>query len=216
MEEVKLYFDYKSPFAYLAKDPAFELSDRFDVVLRWIPFILRIKGKGERSISSEHKARYSYLDARRWANRRGGFPIKGPLKVYDSVPALVGGLFAMRQGFFRRYTDEVYSRFFDRRLEIDRREEVAGLIDELGHSGAGYLDYLAGSGPGDFETCQREAADDHIFGVPLFVFRGEPFWGHDRIPLLEERLAESGLRRTEAPPNAGFDPGSPGYGEGGA
>src|SRR6185295_3152673 len=85
-EELKLYFDYKSPFAYLAKDPAFALPDRYAVSLRWIPFVLRIKGKGERSIYSEHKARYSYFDARRWANRRGGFRIMGPLKVYDSTP----------------------------------------------------------------------------------------------------------------------------------
>jgi len=39
------------------------------------------------------------------------------------------------------------------------------------------------------------AAEDHIFGVPIFVFGGEPFWGHDRLPVLEERLRESGLAR---------------------
>jgi 2-hydroxychromene-2-carboxylate isomerase len=132
------------------------------------------------------------------------------------VPSLIGGLFAMRGGFFRRYTDEVYSRFFDRRLEIDRPDDVAALIDELGHSGAGYRDYLAGSGPEDFEECQREAADDHIFGVPLFVFRSEPFWGHDRMPLLEERLGEAGLLRSVSGENTPSDPGLPGYGEGGA
>lgn len=195
MEEVKLYFDFKSPFAFLAKDPAFALSDHFDVVVRWIPFILRIKGKGERSIYSEYKARYSYLDARRWANRRGGFPIKGPLKVYDSVPSLVGGLYAEERGFFPRYAHEVYSRFFDRRLEIDEPSAVAALMEELGHSPSGYLEYLAGDGTRRFEACQEEAATDHAFGVPLFLFRGEPFWGHDRIPLLEERLAEAGLAR---------------------
>jgi len=27
------------------------------------------------------------------------------------------------------------------------------------------------------------------------IFDGEPFWGHDRIPLLEERLTERGLLR---------------------
>ncbi|MFN2377421.1 MAG: 2-hydroxychromene-2-carboxylate isomerase [Candidatus Binatia bacterium] len=195
MEEVKLYFDFKSPYAFLAKDPAFDLPGRFDVSVRWIPFILRIKGKGERSIYSEYKARYSYLDARRWANRRGGFPIKGPLKVYDSVPSLIGGLHAMREGFFREYADQVYSRFFDRRLEIDQPEAVAALIGELGHDPAAYLAYLAGPARKDFEDCQQEAADDHVFGVPLFVFRGEPFWGYDRMGLLEEGLAEAGLAR---------------------
>ena len=76
-EELKLYFDYKSPFAYLAAEPAFALPERFAVSLRWIPFTLRIKGKGERSQYSEWKARYSYLDARRWANRRGVCLIPG-------------------------------------------------------------------------------------------------------------------------------------------
>src|SRR5260221_8092819 len=118
-EEVKLYFDYKSLFTYLAKDPAFELPARYDVVVRWIPFLLRLKGKGERSIYSEYKAHYSYMDARRWANRRGGFRIMGPLKIYNSEPALIGGLYALQHGFFRDYSDAVFTRFFQRALEID-------------------------------------------------------------------------------------------------
>jgi len=194
-EELKLYFDYKSPFAYLAKDVAYELPERWNVALRWIPFILRIKGKGERSAYSEHKARYSYMDARRWANKRGGFRIMGPLKVYDSTPALIGGLYAMREGFFRPYTDRVYTRFFERALEIDQPDAVAAVVEEVGGAAAAYIAYLRGEGAETFAACQDEAERDHIFGVPLFVFRGEQFWGHDRIPLLEERLAEARLAR---------------------
>ena len=204
-EELKLYFDYKSPFAYLAKDPAFALPDRYAVTLRWIPFVLRIKGKGERSIYSEHKARYSYFDARRWANARPEpLIVKGPLKVYDSEPALIGALYAMREGFFRAYTDRVYRRFFERALEIDRRDDVVRAIDELaaegrtrasGVSGEGYLAYLDGPGRAAYAACVAEAEADHVFGVPLFLFRDEPFWGHDRLPLLEERLTAAGLRR---------------------
>ena len=36
-KELKLYFDYKSPFAFLAMEPAFTLCQRFAVELRWIP-----------------------------------------------------------------------------------------------------------------------------------------------------------------------------------
>jgi 2-hydroxychromene-2-carboxylate isomerase len=194
-ENVKFYFDFKSPFSYLAAEPAFDLPERFAIRVRWIPFQLRIKGKGERSQYSEWKAKYSYLDARRWANRRGGFPIKGPLKVYDSTPALIGGLFAEQAGFFRPYALEVFSRFFRRELELDVAEDIAALIDELGHSGAEYRRYLEEGGGPAFASCMEEAHADHVFGVPLFLFRGEPFWGHDRLPLLEERLTEHGLRR---------------------
>jgi 2-hydroxychromene-2-carboxylate isomerase len=195
-ETVKLYFDYKSPFAYLAAEPAFALPERYRVALRWIPFTLRIKGKGERSQYSEWKARYSYLDARRWANRRGGFPIRGPRKVYDTAPALIGGLFAERAGVFREYTLQAYARFFDHRLELDAPDEIAALLGECGASPEGYRAFLTGEGPGLLEACVAEAHADHVFGVPLFFFRGEPFWGNDRVALLEERLRDAGLARS--------------------
>jgi 2-hydroxychromene-2-carboxylate isomerase len=196
VEEVKLYFDYKSPFAYLAAEPAFGLPEKYRVSLRWIPFTLRIKGKGERSQYSEWKARYSYLDARRWANRRGGFPIRGPRKVYDTAPALIGGLFAMRAGVFREYTREAYARFFDHRLELDVADEIAALLAECGASAEAYREFLAGEGPRLLDACIEEAHADHVFGVPLFFFRGEPFWGNDRTELLEERLRDAGLARS--------------------
>jgi 2-hydroxychromene-2-carboxylate isomerase len=191
-KEVKMYSDYKSPFAYLAFDPAFELEHRYRISLRWIPFQLRIKGKGERSIYSEYKARYSYLDARRWAARRG-IVIRGPLKVYDTTPALIGGLFAQKHGRLLDYSRKVYSMFFRRELEVDQPNAVAGVLEGIGLPAADYRSYLSGDGARDYEQAQREAEQDHVFGVPLFFFEGEPFWGHDRIPVLEQRLTEAGL-----------------------
>ena len=191
-KEVKMYSDYKSPFAYLAFDPAFALENRFRIRIRWIPFQLRIKGKGERSLYSEHKARYSYLDARRWARPRG-LVIRGPLKVYDTTPALIGGLFAEKHGRLLDYSRRVYEMFFRRELEADDPDAVAGVIATLGMSAADYREYLCGEGALAYQRAQDEAAADHVFGVPLFFFDGEPFWGHDRIPVLEERLTEAGL-----------------------
>jgi 2-hydroxychromene-2-carboxylate isomerase len=195
VESVKLYFDYKSPFAWLASQLAWELPERWRIELRWIPYVLRIKGPGQRSVHSDWKAKYSYLDARRTANARGGFPIRGPRKIYDSRPALVGGLFAQREGLFRRYSEETWARFFDHRLEIDEPAAVAALLAELGADPEAYRAYLAGEGAAALEACLAEGEADQVFGVPLFLLRGEPFWGNDRVPLLEQRLAEYGLRR---------------------
>jgi 2-hydroxychromene-2-carboxylate isomerase len=189
---VKMYSDYKSPFAYLAFDPAFALEHRYKIRLRWIPFQLRIKGKGERSLYSEHKARYSYLDARRWANQRG-LVIRGPLKVYDTTPALIGGLFAEQHGHLLDYSRKVFELFFKRELEADDPGAVASVIASLGMSADDYRKFLSGEGALDYQRAQDEAVADHVFGVPLFFFDNEPFWGHDRIPILEERLTAAGL-----------------------
>ncbi|MGA8791874.1 2-hydroxychromene-2-carboxylate isomerase [Candidatus Binatus sp.] len=194
-KEVKMYSDYKSPFAYLAFDPAFALEQRFRIRLRWIPFQLRIKGKGERSLYSEHKARYSYLDARRWAKPRG-LVIRGPLKVYDTTPALIGGLFANQQGRLLDYSRRVYELFFKRELEADEPDAVADVVASLGMSAGDYRKFLSSEGAVAYQRAQDEAAADHVFGVPMFFFDGEPFWGHDRIPLLENRLTEAGLAMT--------------------
>lgn len=193
-QELKMYSDYKSPFAYLAFDPAFALEERYYIRVRWIPFQLRIKGKGERSVYSEYKVKYSYLDARRWAKPRGIY-IKGPKKIYDTTPALIGGLFAIRQDRLLDYSRKVYERFFRGELEADQPAAIAQVITGVGLSADEYMDYLKGDGVRDYDQAQAEAAGDHVFGVPLFYFRGEPFWGYDRIAMLEERLAEAGLKR---------------------
>jgi 2-hydroxychromene-2-carboxylate isomerase len=189
---VKMYSDFKSPYAYLAFDPGMSLGERFDVSVRWIPFQLRLKGKGERSVYSEYKVKYSYIDARRWAKPRGLW-IRGPLKIYDTTPAAIGGLFAESHGRLLEYGREAFRRFFLREFEADQPEAVAQSAESLGLSPQQYLEYFSGDGRAAYERCQQEAADDHVFGVPFFLFEGEPFWGYDRIALLEQRLTEAGL-----------------------
>ncbi len=109
--EVKMYSDFKSPYAYLAFDPGMALGQRFNVRVRWIPFQLRLKGKGERSVYSEYKVKYSYMDARRWAKPRGLW-IRGPLKIYDTTPAAIGGLFAETQGRLLDFGRMAFKKFF--------------------------------------------------------------------------------------------------------
>jgi 2-hydroxychromene-2-carboxylate isomerase len=190
--EVKMYSDFKSPYAYLAFDPAMALPDRFKISVRWIPFQLRVKGKGERSTYSEYKVKYSYMDARRFAKGRGLW-IRGPLKVYDTTPAAIGGLFADKHGRLLDYGRIAFKQFFLREFEADQPEAVARLLNSIGLSDREYLEYFSGEGREAYDRCQNEAAADHVFGVPFFLFRGEPFWGHDRLPLLEQRLSEAEL-----------------------
>lgn len=193
-KEVKMYSDFKSPFAYLAFEPGLALEKRYQVKVSWKPFQLRIKDKGQRSIYSEYKTRYSYLDARRWAKPRG-LVIRSQLKVYDTRIALIGGLFAQKHGQLLPFNLKVYELFWKRELVPDDADQVATLVANFGLSADEYRGYLASEGAVEYDRLQEEAAADHIFGVPIFLFEDEPFWGYDRIPMLEERLVEAGLVR---------------------
>jgi 2-hydroxychromene-2-carboxylate isomerase len=134
------------------------------------------------------------MDARRTANERGDKKIiRGPLKIYDTAPALIGGLFAEKQGRLVEYSRLVYELFFRRELAIDEADAVQRFIESLGMSGADYRAYLEGDGQREYEEAQQESQQDQIFGVPICVFRGEQFWGNDRVPMLDGRLKQAGL-----------------------
>jgi 2-hydroxychromene-2-carboxylate isomerase len=120
------------------------------------------------------------------------------LKIYDTAPAAIGGLFAEKYERFLDYGRLAFKKFFLREFEADQPEAVGQLLASIGLSGEEYSEYFQGEGRAAYQRCQDEAAADHVFGVPFFIFRGEPFWGHDRMPLLEQHLNEAGLALPQA------------------
>src|SRR6476620_8045609 len=109
------------------------------------------------------------MDARRIANERSDKKIiRGPLKIFDTTPALIGGLFAEKHGKVREYGNRVFERFFKRELAADEVDAIAGVVGSLGLSGQDYRDYVAGEGAADYERVQEEAVVDQVFGVPMF------------------------------------------------
>ncbi len=197
-QTIKLYYDYKSPFSYLAKDEAYQLEEDYWVTIEWLPHVLDIPEiLGDLQSRTElewRKVRYLYLDARRWANERG-LLVRGPQKIFDSSPASMGALYAMRQGKFRPYHDRVYERFWRRELDIGDREKITAVLAEVGAAPEGFAAYLEKEGPEELAVIQKRADEDQVFGVPMFFVAGEPFWGNDRVPWVRKKLDTLGLRK---------------------
>lgn len=73
---VRVYTDHKSPYAYVANKPLFDLEEAYDVELEWLPYTLRVAEfmgtVEERTPHFWRKVRYAYMDARRYANASVG------------------------------------------------------------------------------------------------------------------------------------------------
>jgi 2-hydroxychromene-2-carboxylate isomerase len=196
---IKLYYDYKSPYAYLAMHPAYALMESHRVRLHYIPHELDIRGSfgGELDQRPERdwrKVRYLYLDARRYANARGMI-IRGPQKIFDSKLSLMSGLFADKHGLFRPYSDRVFERFFKRELDIENGAALAAVMKETGLDVDVFQRYAAHDGPRDLSAAFAAGERDAVFGVPTFIVDGEPFWGNDRVEWVVKKLDAMGLRR---------------------
>ncbi len=199
LEEIKLYYDYKSPFTYLAMAPAYALERTHRVKLRFLPFELDVRaGFGgdleQRDDRNWRKVRYLYLDARRYANARG-LVLRGPQKIFDSRLALISGLFADRAGRFRPYSDRVFERFFKRELDIEDGAALAAVMKEAGLDADAFKRYVLAEGPRDLKAAAAEGERDGVFGVPTFIVAGEPFWGNDRVEWVTKKLDAMGLKR---------------------
>jgi len=195
---IKLYYDYKSPFTYLAMHPAYDLMESHRVRLHYIPHELNVRGAfgGELTDRTERdwrKVRYLYLDARRYANARGMI-IRGPQKIFDSRLSLMSGLFADQHGLFRPYSDRVFERFFKRELNIEDGAALAVVMKEVGLDADGFKRYALNDGPRELEEAFAAGARDDVFGVPTFIVDGEPFWGNDRVEWVVKKLDAMGLK----------------------
>jgi 2-hydroxychromene-2-carboxylate isomerase len=200
---ITVFTDYKSPYAYLAKDLAYELERDFPVRLDWRPYILdipsflgsaRVDAAGivqeeDRNAHQWRRVRYSYMDCRRQAGKRG-LTIRGTRKIWDSSLAAAGMLFAQRAGdaVFRRYHDTVFERFWQRSLDIESAGALAAVLSESGADAAGFAaeaDVLRR----EIAAISRAAEAEGVFGVPTFVFAGETYWGREHLPDIRDILA---------------------------
>jgi 2-hydroxychromene-2-carboxylate isomerase len=198
-----VYIDYKSPYAYLAKDLVYELERDFAVHIDWLPYTLDIPSalgsaivdnngrviEEQRNAHQWRRVRYSYMDCRRQAQKRG-LVIRGPRKIWDSTLALRGMMYAKREGptVLRRYHDTVFERFWKRELDIEDAGVIGMVLAETGANTKGFPTYLAGQGREELENICRAAESMGVFGVPTFVLSGELFWGREHLPDIREML----------------------------
>jgi 2-hydroxychromene-2-carboxylate isomerase len=203
LRRITIYTDYKSPYAYLAKDLAYGLEQDCPVKVEWRPYVLDLASRyGSAVVDAEgrvveanreahqwRRVRYSYMDCRRQARKRG-LVIRGTQKIWDSTLALAGMLYAQQAGelVFRRYNDAVFERFWRRELDIEDVTVIAAVLTEAGARGDGFAEY-AQTGRDAVTEISRAAEDIGVFGVPSFLLDGELFWGSEHLPDIRAMLA---------------------------
>jgi 2-hydroxychromene-2-carboxylate isomerase len=201
------YFDYKSPYAYLAQRPTDELESELGVAFERLPYTLDVPsylGRAEvdaagrvvaedRTPHQWRRVRYAYMDCRREATRRG-LVIRGPRKIFDSSVAHVAFLWAARAGRPRPYHDRVFEKFWKRELDL---EDVGAIERELEAGDVaieGFREFLGGEGRALHDRIRAEAEAQGVFGVPSYLVDGELFWGNERLERVREKVGER-LRR---------------------
>lgn len=199
MAKVEFFYDYSSPWTYLAFTKITGICQKYDAALEWRPILVggifntinpSVYEFRERGVPA--KAKYSAKDLQAWA-RFYGLTIKSPPSVFpvNSVKALRGALVALEHpGKFLPYSDRVFAAYWGEDQDISKDEVLRGIVEQVGLAPQEYFDKVNRQEYKDrVRTNTEEVMVRGGFGTPtIFVNDSSMFFGNDRLVLVEEEL----------------------------
>lgn len=208
-----VYFSYRSPYSYLAAARYVQMTQDYDLTINlrvvW-PIAVRDPGFFER----ENPQWLSYLmkDIVRVAEFTGQ-PLSPPkpdpivqnmaTREIAAAQPLIGrishlGVVAQRRGAGLAFAKAVSTMVWGGTADWNSEENLSKAADQAGLALADLQAEVDADMPGiEAEIKANQVALEKAghWGVPTFVFEGEPFFGQDRIDLAVWRMQQKGLAR---------------------
>ena len=194
---VQFYFDFSSPYSYIASEWIEALAARHGRAVQWHAILLGVTFQAAELRSPVHhpiKREYSYRDFARSARFEGvPYTQPQPFPIPTQNAARVFWWLADTQGVdaAAAWARAGLRAYFVRGVPLNEPAALRQLAAESG------LDAAAAewvwSDPVWKERLKRandEALSAGVFGAPFFTIDGEPFWGNDRKPQIERWLAQ--------------------------
>ncbi len=198
-DPIVFYFDFSSPYSYLASEKIDELAARYQRQVKWRPMMLGAAFKASGLpllVTVPLKGEYSKRDFDRSA-RYMGVPYRFPQPFPTLTLTAARGYYWLHErdcALARRYAHAVFRAYWVDGRNIGENDVVADIVAGLGENAS---DFGRAVGTPEIKDRLKRETDAAIaagmFGAPYFIVDGEPFWGADRLPQIERWLATGGF-----------------------
>ena len=193
---IDFYFDYSSPYGYIAATKIDELAAKYGRSVSWKPILLGVvfKVTGAQPLPNlPLKGEYAMRDIARSA-RFHGVPIRQPSKFPIASQAPSRAFYWLNErdpALARKLAKALYRAFFVEDRDISSPNVTADVASTLGLNCDEVLAAINNPAIKDKLRNETEAAIKlGVFGSPYIVIDGEPFWGVDRFDQIEHWLAK--------------------------
>lgn len=197
MRTIEFFFDFSSPYSYLASEQIDAVAARHGRTVDYRPVLLGavFKASGGAPLTEQYgpKADYSKHDFARSA-RFAGVAYREPSRFPIATVAAARALLWLQQNVpeqARPFIHAVFRAYF-----VDDRDisDAAVVLDIARSTGIDADALAAGMQQPAIKDLLKQRVDQAIafgiFGAPLIVVDGERFWGNDRLPQIERWLAQ--------------------------
>lgn len=198
-EPIKFYFDFSSPYSYLASERIDALAERFDRTVQWRPVLLGavFKHLGTVPVTRQPGQHdYALRDFARSA-RYMDIPFRMPMRFPVATQAAARAYYWLHDkdcGLARQFAHAAFRTYFAEGRDISEPAVVLNIAAKAGADPTALSSAI--EHPAVKEKLRQEtdaAIALGVFGAPWIVVDGEPFWGADRLPQIERWLEAGGF-----------------------
>ena len=193
-KSVEFYFDFGSPYSYLAYKalPAIAAAHGADIV--WRPMLLGgvFKATGNHSpVEIAAKGKWLHQDLQRWAARYGATFRQNPHFPINTLVLMRGATgMQMRGPDFPKYVETVFHAMWAEPRNLGDPAELAAVLGRAGFDANAFLALVNDAAVKDqLKKNTEDAVARGVFGAPSFFVGEEMFWGQDRLDFVAEALA---------------------------
>ncbi len=195
-QPVEFYFDFSSPYGYLAASRIDALAERHGRMTHWRPILLGavFKVTGQQPlVTIPLKGSYAVHDLKRSA-RRLDLPFRMPTRFPIATTAACRAYYWLHDrdpAAARVLALALYRAYFAEDRDISNPEVTVNVAAKLGHDKQALTQALEDPAVKERLKTEIDAAIERgVFGSPYIVVDGEPFWGADRLDQVEQWLAK--------------------------
>ncbi len=190
--DLDVYFNFRSPYCYLASKTMFSVFDEYKVNLIWKPFGgWSGRSSPERAKSKIHLVRQDIARS----CKKMGIPFTPPPMETDPTMAGLVSFAAENEGLLRPYIVEVMREEWAKGHNIGDKSVLLEVADSIGLATDAVEEACGNSSwVQQLNENWAEAQSKSVIGVPSFTINDQVFWGNDRIDSLKDHLHELKLR----------------------
>lgn len=191
---IDFYFDFSSPYSYIASEWIDALAARHGRTVNWKAILLGATFQAaelKSPVSYPIKREYSLHDFERSA-RFAGVPLKNPQKFpipTQNAARVFWWLADSDAERARQWARHCLRAYFARGVDLSDAAQLRELAADFGLAAdAAEAVWNDPAWKARLKAENEAAIAAGVFGAPFFVVDGEPFWGNDRRPQIERWL----------------------------
>ena len=189
---LEFYFDYGSPYSYLADTQVEAIAKRTGATLERKPMLLGgvFKATGNSSPAEQPlKSKWSTFDMPMWA-RHYGVPFqRNPHFPVNTLALMRGAAAAELDGTFEIYHPAMLRAMWVDGRNLNDMKEVAAVLAAAGLDAAHIAKRIQDQDVKDrLKATTDEAVARGVFGAPTSFVGEMMFFGNDRLPFVEKAL----------------------------